>query len=148
MSSDEGMTSSATWAIEKGALLYIERPTSLEMLRYLWQLVARETMRVLGERERLKAAAPPCDVGFKDVEGPNDVDNSRMSQGKLKRKKCTDWTEELHEKFVDDVEQLGDGSKILSPKEILERMNVPGLTKMKVASHRQVCFSTTYIIVL
>ncbi|KAG6428843.1 hypothetical protein SASPL_106882 [Salvia splendens] len=127
MSSVEDTTSSATWAIENGALLYIERPTSLDMLRYLWQLVATETMRVL-----------------RDVEDPNDVDNSRINKEKVKRKMCTEWTKELHEKFVDAVEQLGDGSKILSPNEILEKMNVPGLTRMQVASHLQVSFPTTY----
>ncbi|KAL1551752.1 hypothetical protein AAHA92_19552 [Salvia divinorum] len=157
--------STAMAAIENGAFLYIKRPTSPEMLRYLWQHVARETMRVLRERERLMAAsfiAPPCGVGFGDVENPNnrfamdkgkrkrndyydekyvekeyDFDNSRRSQGNVKRKMCTEWTKELHEKFMDAIEQLGDGS--IFPKEIMEKMNVPGLTRMQVASHLQKC---------
>ncbi|XP_047961751.1 two-component response regulator ARR14-like [Salvia hispanica] len=160
--------SMAVSAIDNGAFLYIKRPANPEMLRYLWQHIARETMhmRVMRERERLMSASyitPPCGVGFGDVENPNNnsfavdngkrkmndyynekyveneynFDNSRMSQGKVKRKMCTEWTKELHEKFIDAVNQLGEGS--IFPKEILEKMNVPGLTRMQVASHLQKC---------
>lgn len=31
---------------------------------------------------------------------------------KLKKKTCTEWTEELHAKFMDAVRQLGEGSNI------------------------------------
>ncbi|KAK4413754.1 Two-component response regulator ORR21 [Sesamum alatum] len=55
----------------------------------------------------------------------------------VKRKMCTEWTLELHEKFMDAVEELGEGRCF--PKEILEIMNVPGLTRMQVASHLQKC---------
>ena len=136
--------SMAVSAIDNGAFLYIKRPANPEMLRYLWQHIARETMhmRVMRERERLMSASyitPPCGVGFGDVENPNNnsfavdngkrkmndyynekyveneynFDNSRMSQGKVKRKMCTEWTKELHEKFIDAVNQLGEGSKII-----------------------------------
>nr|GMC55409.1 two-component response regulator ARR14-like [Ipomoea batatas] len=62
-----------------------------------------------------------------------------MSQGmsRVKRKTCTEWTVDLHEKFMSAVHQLGDGR--CYPKEILELMNVPGLTRMQVASHLQKC---------
>lgn len=33
------------------------------------------------------------------------------SQGKVRRKVCTEWTQDLHEKFMDAVEVLGEGSK-------------------------------------
>ncbi|GFY95427.1 hypothetical protein Acr_10g0008120 [Actinidia rufa] len=49
----------------------------------------------------------------------------------------TDWTEELHNKFMAAVNHLGEGR--CYPKEILELMNVPGLTRMQVASHLQKC---------
>ncbi|KAL0340166.1 UNVERIFIED_CONTAM: Two-component response regulator ARR1 [Sesamum radiatum] len=54
-----------------------------------------------------------------------------------KQKMCTEWTPELHEKFMAAVTQLGDGKCF--PKDILELMNVPGLTRMQVASHLQKC---------
>ncbi|KAL1551754.1 hypothetical protein AAHA92_19554 [Salvia divinorum] len=165
MSSDDDMSTAAR-VIENGAFLYIKRPTSPEMLRYLWQHVARETVHVLRERERLMAAnciTPPCGVDFGNmVENPNNLyaadsgkrrkndcyneenaeeeykfNSSVMSQRRVKRKMYTEWTRELHEKFMDAIEQLGDGSCF--PKEILEKMNVPGLTRMQVASHLQKC---------
>ncbi|KAL0354473.1 UNVERIFIED_CONTAM: Two-component response regulator ORR26 [Sesamum radiatum] len=64
-----------------------------------------------------------------------DVDNHMIMNNKVKRKVCTEWTQDLHEKFMEAVEQLGEGRCF--PKEILELMNVPGLTRMQVASHLQ-----------
>ncbi|GER53567.1 two-component response regulator ARR2 [Striga asiatica] len=57
--------------------------------------------------------------------------------GNVKRKVCTEWTRELHDKFVQAVEELGEGRCF--PKEILDLMDVPGLTRMQVASHLQKC---------
>ncbi|KAL9157098.1 hypothetical protein ABFS82_09G123100 [Erythranthe guttata] len=59
------------------------------------------------------------------------------NNNRVKRKVCTEWTQELHEKFMEAVEELGDGRCF--PKEILELMKVPGLTRMQVASHLQKC---------
>ena len=47
-----------------------------------------------------------------------------------------DWTQELHKKFVQAVEQLGVDQAI--PSRILELMKVDGLTRHNVASHLQV----------
>ncbi|KAL1559170.1 two-component response regulator ARR2-like [Salvia divinorum] len=61
-----------------------------------------------------------------------------MSQnGTVRKKMCTEWTRELHDKFENAVVQLGEGRCF--PKEILELMNEPGLTRMQVASHLQKC---------
>ncbi|KAH7859886.1 hypothetical protein Vadar_006702 [Vaccinium darrowii] len=57
--------------------------------------------------------------------------------GQSAKKFCTEWTDELHRKFMDAVDHLGEGR--CYPKEILELMNVPGLTRMQVASHLQKC---------
>ncbi|XP_019176860.1 PREDICTED: two-component response regulator ORR26-like [Ipomoea nil] len=69
----------------------------------------------------------------------NESTQMMMNPGlaRVKRKTCTEWTVELHEKFMNAVHQLGDGR--CYPKEILELMNVPGLTRMQVASHLQKC---------
>ncbi|KAK6153565.1 hypothetical protein DH2020_013204 [Rehmannia glutinosa] len=69
-----------------------------------------------------------------------DSENHRYTinnSSNVKRKMCTEWTHELHAKFMNAVEQLGEGRCF--PKEILELMNVPGLTRMQVASHLQKC---------
>ncbi|XP_059295646.1 two-component response regulator ORR21-like [Lycium ferocissimum] len=60
----------------------------------------------------------------------------------VRRKVCTKWTVDLHAKFMDAMQQLGDGR--CYPKEILEVMNVPGLTRMQVASHLQKCRSNNW----
>ncbi|KAK3014247.1 hypothetical protein RJ639_009221 [Escallonia herrerae] len=63
---------------------------------------------------------------------------NKTKAGRVRRKVCTEWTDELHSKFMVAVGQLGEGR--CYPKEILEHMNVPGLTRMQVASHLQVRF--------
>ncbi|XP_047942957.1 two-component response regulator ARR1-like [Salvia hispanica] len=67
-----------------------------------------------------------------------EYDSGRMGhKGNVRRKMCTEWTQELHAKFMNAIEQLGEGRCF--PKEILEMMNEPGLTRMQVASHLQKC---------
>ncbi|XP_059306662.1 two-component response regulator ORR24-like [Lycium ferocissimum] len=96
-----------------------------------------------------------------NIEAENDVvSNGKYKQGRKRNRKSTkeinegesqssainksvrqklriEWTVDLHTKFMKAVQQLGEGS--CYPKEILEMMNVPGLTRMQVASHLQKC---------
>ncbi|OIT36521.1 two-component response regulator arr1 [Nicotiana attenuata] len=74
--------------------------------------------------------------GRKSTKKANQGD-SHSSGKSVKRKVCTEWTLELHAKFLEAVAQLGEGR--CYPKEILELMDVPGLTRMQVASHLQKC---------
>ncbi|KAH7865646.1 hypothetical protein Vadar_009280 [Vaccinium darrowii] len=67
-----------------------------------------------------------------DEAGESDKENRKSA-----KRFCTEWTDELHRKFMDAVDYLGEGR--CYPKEILELMNVPGLTRMQVASHLQKC---------
>lgn len=124
-------------AIENGAYLYIKKPVTIELLRCLWQHVMREKIRL--RREREGQVAPNYNnargIEFREVNpnpNPNDnimlmnnkdkskkgyykgdeYDSDNTSQGKLRRKVCTEWTQDLHEKFMNAVEQLGEGSKI------------------------------------
>ncbi|CAN8325058.1 unnamed protein product [Cochlearia groenlandica] len=57
-----------------------------------------------------------------------------LSSNKASRKKV-DWTQDLHNKFVEAVELLGVDNAI--PSRILELMKVNGLTRHNVASHLQ-----------
>ncbi|XP_058084814.1 two-component response regulator-like APRR2 [Magnolia sinica] len=52
-----------------------------------------------------------------------------------RKKMKVDWTQELHRRFVQAVEQLGIDQAI--PSKILELMKVEGLTRHNVASHLQ-----------
>ncbi|KAK2999352.1 hypothetical protein RJ639_024545 [Escallonia herrerae] len=76
-----------------------------------------------------------CRKSCKKDEKSRSINNDKG--GRLKRKACTEWTDELHSKFMVAVRQLGEGR--CYPKEILELMKVPGLTRMQVASHLQKC---------
>ncbi|KAL6539243.1 hypothetical protein OROGR_011892 [Orobanche gracilis] len=82
--------------------------------------------------------------GGRDVDGEEEIHRyanihraTNYNSSNVKRKMCTEWTQELHGKFMNAVEELGEGRCF--PKEILELMNVPGLTRMQVASHLQKC---------
>ncbi|KAH0706607.1 hypothetical protein KY289_011683 [Solanum tuberosum] len=55
----------------------------------------------------------------------------------IKQKDCVKWTADLHAKFMKSLEQLGEGK--CYPKDMVEVMDVPGLTRMQVASHLQKC---------
>ncbi|XP_047979460.1 two-component response regulator ARR14-like [Salvia hispanica] len=45
------------------------------------------------------------------------------------------WTKEMHQKFLDAIEILGNGNAV--PKKIVEVMGVPRLSRENVASHLQ-----------
>ncbi|KAL8537818.1 hypothetical protein ACS0TY_012809 [Phlomoides rotata] len=152
-------------ALESGAFLYLKKPATMEVLRYLWQLVMREKTRIIRERE-LFLAANNNGVVAPVIENPSlvrgleireagvvhenklgkkariaddecDSENRMVHDNDVRKKMCTEWTQELHAKFIEAVEILGEGRCF--PKEILDLMNVPGLTRMQVASHLQKC---------
>ncbi|XP_073136558.1 two-component response regulator ORR26-like [Henckelia pumila] len=152
----------ATRALENGAFMFIKKPATMEILRCLWQHVYREKRRneerfqEIAANKRNKRSGmddnnPGCQGQAKEkIKGQTGDEDQRYRKGTynlvnvdddsnkgVKRKVCTDWTEELHAKFVDAVAQLGEGRCF--PKEILELMDVPGLTRMQVASHLQKC---------
>ncbi|KAL0359883.1 UNVERIFIED_CONTAM: Two-component response regulator ARR14 [Sesamum angustifolium] len=147
-------------AIEDGAFLFMEKPIVAEELKYLWQHALREKARRNQEKRFGEGSSDNHNYQSRrqNVEDENRNDgmgtNQYLSKNKLtcqqgrvehidfnsnnvpkqseKQKMCTEWTPELHEKFMAAVKQLGDGN-------ILELMNVPGLTRMQVASHLQKC---------
>ncbi|KAL3632065.1 hypothetical protein CASFOL_025049 [Castilleja foliolosa] len=134
-------------AIESGAYIYVKKPPAQEVLKCLWQYVVREKMKAAKERELMLAAN--INAGGININNMHAMDKpesttddhqwdpSRMMNGKVKRKVCTEWTQDLHDKFMHAVETLGEGRCF--PKEILQLMNVSGLTRMQVASHLQKC---------
>uniref|UniRef100_A0A7N0VBL5 HTH myb-type domain-containing protein n=1 Tax=Kalanchoe fedtschenkoi TaxID=63787 RepID=A0A7N0VBL5_KALFE len=60
--------------------------------------------------------------------------SSKTGRGDGKRKVKVDWTPELHKRFVQAVEQLGEKAV---PSRILEVMGADGLTRHNIASHLQ-----------
>ncbi|MCE2055297.1 hypothetical protein HAX54_042366 [Datura stramonium] len=76
--------------------------------------------------------------GKKGTKHINEGDRQSIAINKVvRREACIKWTVDLHAKFMKVVQQLGEGRCF--PKEILEGMNVSGLTRMQVASHLQKC---------
>ncbi|KAG5571405.1 hypothetical protein H5410_061171 [Solanum commersonii] len=55
----------------------------------------------------------------------------------LNQKDCIEWTVDLRAKFKEAAQQHGEGRCL--PIEILEIMNVPGLTRMQVSSYLKRC---------
>ncbi|KAK4366574.1 hypothetical protein RND71_014454 [Anisodus tanguticus] len=75
--------------------------------------------------------------GRKSTKEINEGENLNCPNKAIKHNVCTEWTTDLHAKFMKAVHQLGEGRCF--PLEILKLMNVPSLTRMQVASHLQKC---------
>ncbi|KAK4719119.1 hypothetical protein R3W88_017457 [Solanum pinnatisectum] len=74
--------------------------------------------------------------GKKNSKKTNEGESQNTTINKVvRRKNCTKWTVDLHAKFMKSLELLGEGR--CYPKQIVEVMNVHGLTRMQVASHLQ-----------
>ncbi|KAK9076552.1 hypothetical protein SSX86_004886 [Deinandra increscens subsp. villosa] len=127
--------------IIKGACAYLPKPVRMEVVRLLWQHVARKET-LLGFKQidhNVEDGQPNSSHSGEDKEfcGSSDGVSMEDEQNKIRGKKHRlVWTDDLHKKFVDAVEQLGIQNAV--PKKVLELMNVPGLRRGNVASHLQV----------
>lgn len=120
-------------AIGKG-IPTIYKPIAVEVLKNLWKhAIKDETNKAQNICVKVKSNVVEVIIGNKS-EGSF---GKGASNGGIKRKTYIRWTERLHRKFMEAIHQLGDDN--CYPKEILELMNEPGLTRMQVASHLQKC---------
>ncbi|KAK9062761.1 hypothetical protein SSX86_019951 [Deinandra increscens subsp. villosa] len=142
---------------KSGAFLVVKRPLTMDAVRHMRQDVIRKRMHTHEKYENkdviIKTERQDMDIQEtrssgsgkngrcepkKRVHQSSDDDNDDYNDEiSMKKKICVEWTEELHEKFVNAVRQLGEGRCF--PKKILDLMAVPGLTRMQVASHLQKC---------
>ncbi|XP_055836388.1 two-component response regulator ARR18-like [Solanum dulcamara] len=146
-------------AFDNGAYLYIKKPLDEVIVKHLWQFVLREKI----QREKLiKGQAGKENMPITTEERSNNIHKTEKDgKYKLKRKRdtkstkeinegesqssainktvthksCIVWNDDLHFKFTEAIEQLGEGR--CYPTDILKVMNVPGLTKKQVSSHLQ-----------
>ncbi|XP_048134028.1 two-component response regulator ORR24-like [Rhodamnia argentea] len=129
-------------AILHGARDFLMKPVRIHELQNIWQHVLRKQLRKQ-EKSRLAVEKPaPETKGTKrpmlsdEVPEAKDENNCQAdNNGSVRKRTRVSWSTELHLKFVNAVQQLGINSAY--PKQILEIMNVQGLTRENVASHLQ-----------
>eukprot|EP00193_Tetraselmis_chui_P020925 CAMPEP_0177795074 /NCGR_PEP_ID=MMETSP0491_2-20121128/26015_1 /TAXON_ID=63592 /ORGANISM="Tetraselmis chuii, Strain PLY429" /LENGTH=678 /DNA_ID=CAMNT_0019317833 /DNA_START=295 /DNA_END=2334 /DNA_ORIENTATION=+ len=124
--------------ILEGARDILIKPLRVEELRVLWQHLVRSTSELTKTEVRL-----PASVRDELMDGnipygeasTNQQPMDRDSDGNTSKKQRMIWTQDMHEQFVNAVEQLGIDKAV--PKRILDLMTVEGLTRENVASHLQ-----------
>lgn len=78
--------------------------------------------------------APDLNVSSATVNGSDDEYGDDVTARALKRPRLV-WTPQLHRKFEEAISRLGPDKAV--PKNIMQDMNVEGLTRENVASHLQ-----------
>ncbi|CAL4946069.1 unnamed protein product [Urochloa decumbens] len=155
MMSIDGETSRVMKGVQHGACDYLLKPVRMKELRNIWQHVYRKKMHEVKEIEGndscddLQIFRNGCE-GFEErglfmradsdcMRKRKDVDKDHADQdssdGATVKKARVVWSVDLHQKFVNAVNQIGFDK--VGPKKILDLMNVPGLTRENVASHLQ-----------
>ncbi|GKA45670.1 two-component response regulator ARR12-like protein [Tanacetum coccineum] len=152
--SEEGDDDFLVEAFKSGAFLVLKKPLTIDVIRLIHQDVIREKMPK-HEKCKNKTTSVAKRVGT-DLQESRSCESKRKERGYPKKDDITSyefsedndvcdilkknhiaWTRELHTKFISATRQLGEGR--CYPMEILKLMNVPGLTRMQVASHLQRC---------
>ncbi|XP_008797265.2 LOW QUALITY PROTEIN: two-component response regulator ORR26 [Phoenix dactylifera] len=156
MMSIDGETSRVMKGVQHGACDYLLKPVRMKELRNIWQHVYRKKMHEVKEieghyiNENIQIMKNGSD-DFEDrhlfsgadinyVRKRKDGDNQEHSDQEFSdpatvKKARVIWSVDLHQKFVNAVNQIGFDK--VGPKKILDLMNVPGLTRENVASHLQ-----------
>ncbi|XP_049362292.1 two-component response regulator ARR2-like [Solanum verrucosum] len=138
--------------LEDGAYLYLKKPFDKEIVRYLWQFVLSE--KIQREKARKGSGKHKYHMKFVDIST-----NNIVGENKEPEEKNVSYTKEqsnnIHEAGSDVVlsgKYTLHRKRGCYPKKILEVMNLPGLTRMQVASHLQgatysgsIIVSSTYI---
>ncbi|MED6159169.1 transcription factor [Stylosanthes scabra] len=77
---------------------------------------------------------PPCSSAPAGSKNNSNNNNKEDKDGQRKQRRC--WSQELHKRFLQALQQLG-GPDSATPKQIRELMKVDGLTNDEVKSHLQ-----------
>ncbi|CAA7058323.1 unnamed protein product [Microthlaspi erraticum] len=156
MMSVDGETSRVMKGVQHGACDYLLKPIRMKELKIIWQHVLRKKLQevrdiegccyeggadwmtrndeaFLGGGEDVSFGKKRKDFDFEKKLLLHDENDPSSSSSKKAR---VVWSFELHQKFVNAVNQIGCDHKA-GPKKILDLMNVPWLTRENVASHLQ-----------
>nr|CAB3475150.1 unnamed protein product [Digitaria exilis] len=151
----DGETSRVMKGVQHGACDYLLKPVRMKELRNIWQHVYRKKMHEVKEiegndscddlqmfrngceglEERGLFMRADSDTMRKRKDVDKDHTDQDSSDGATVKKARVVWSVDLHQKFVNAVNQIGFDK--VGPKKILDLMNVPGLTRENVASHLQ-----------
>ncbi|XP_045821848.1 two-component response regulator ARR14-like [Trifolium pratense] len=116
-------------AIENGACIYWIKPLSENQIKYMWKYVALRIWNEKTKQEIDETFEGECMKTKEKGEKNKDKHDSPMEKLRVV------WTPELHKIFVSAVMELDSDNVV--PTKILDKMNVPGLTREHVASHLQ-----------
>ncbi|KAK4780011.1 hypothetical protein SAY87_016117 [Trapa incisa] len=150
----DGETSRVMKGVQHGACDYLLKPIRMKELRNIWQHVLRKKMHDGRDTDslevidglQLQMAGSRSDHHFfsgediwagkkrKEAEAKHD-DKWFTDLGSTTKKARVAWSVDLHQKFVQAVNQIG--FEKVGPKRILDLMNIPWLTRENVASHLQ-----------
>ncbi|CAA0833027.1 myb-like transcription factor family protein [Striga hermonthica] len=97
---------------------------------------AATTSHKLPEKTPAPPASTSSTVGTGGGSGGGGNNNKKEEKEGNSRKARRCWSNELHQKFLEALNQLG-GSHLATPKQIRELMKVDGLTNDEVKSHLQ-----------
>ncbi|KAL6319646.1 hypothetical protein AAG906_026675 [Vitis piasezkii] len=156
MMSVDGETSRVMKGVQHGACDYLLKPVRMKELKNIWQHVFRkkihegkdvESYECMREIQMIMSRSDEFDDGHqlnggelgatrkrKDMENRRHDDQELVDPSSSKKARVV-WSIDLHQKFVDAVNQIGFDK--VGPKKILDLMNVPWLTRENVASHLQ-----------
>ncbi|XP_010248810.1 PREDICTED: two-component response regulator ORR26-like isoform X2 [Nelumbo nucifera] len=149
----DGETSRVMKGVQHGACDYLLKPVRMKELRNIWQHVFRKKIHEVREIENhddvqlIRGGSEEFEDGQllsggdltspkkrKDTENKEHEDQEFNDPSAVKKARVV-WSVDLHQKFVDAVDQIGFDK--VGPKKILDLMKVPWLTRENVASHLQ-----------
>ncbi|XP_057432193.1 two-component response regulator ARR11-like [Lotus japonicus] len=148
MMSKDGETSKVMKSVQLGACAYLHKPVRIKELKIIWQHVLRKRIDEAREFESfesihlMKNGSEQSDYGdliagegMTSTKKRKVADNREFSDPSTTKKARFVWSDDLHYKFAKAVNQIGLDKA--GPKKILDLMNVPWLTREKIASHLQ-----------
>ncbi|RCV22163.1 hypothetical protein SETIT_4G198600v2 [Setaria italica] len=121
--------------IKNGACDYLVKPACMDHIRNIWKHVVRKDRTDLRNSVTDgKKSAHHTKHSKKNKKDGDGAEKDKEGTSTQKRQRIK-WSGQLHRKFVEAINQIGMDRAV--PKNILEVMNVDGLSRDNVASHLQ-----------